>query len=159
MGGWEPERGWSLGAGALAGGLTRCGRGVARDRWQHCRPGVDARGGALVRRRPDGRAASVPLAGFGRRAAAHARSVRRPRPGAADRRYAAVRRAHGAWLGAAPRVRARTSHAGRVREAAALRLGAGRADLRDRLHHVAIAAPTLLDPGVRRRGTNRTIRG
>src|SRR5207244_11984700 len=64
----------------------------------------------------------------------------------------------GARLGAAPRVRARRRPAGYVREAAAIRVGAGRADLRDRLHHVAIAAPTLLDPGVRRRGTDGAVR-
>src|SRR2546426_8248105 len=52
----------------------------------------------------------------------------------------------------------RSRRAGHVREAAAIRLGPGRADLRDRLHHVAIAAPTLLDPGVRQRGTDGAVR-
>src|SRR5256884_3645124 len=100
---------------------------------------------------------ALPIWGGGRRAAAHERAARRPRPGAARRRHAPVRRTPGPRLGAAPRVRARRRRAGHVREAAAIRLGAGRADLRDRLHHVAIAAPTLLDPGVRRRGTDGAV--
>src|SRR5881409_4505835 len=85
LGGWEPERGRSLGTGALAGGFARCRLGVGRDRWQHRRCGVVVRWGALVRRRPHRGSASVPLARFGggpggRRAAAHERAARRRAP-------------------------------------------------------------------------------
>src|SRR5205823_12033234 len=65
LGGWQSERGRSLGTGALAGGFARCSRGAARDRWQRRRCGVDVRWGALVRRRPHRGSASVPLARFG----------------------------------------------------------------------------------------------
>src|SRR5439155_20642629 len=60
--------------------------------------------------------------------------------------------------GAPPRPRAPGRGAGRARAAAAVRLGAGRADLRNRLHYVALAASTVLDPGVRPGGTDRAVR-
>ena len=157
--GREPDRGWTLGAGPLAGRLARRGRRAARDRWQHRGRGVDGRRGPLVRRRPDRRPAGIPLARLGRPAVAHERATGRPRAGAARRRYALVHGAHGARLGAAPRAGARGRCAGFVRRAAAVRPGAGGGDLRDRLHDVAVAAATVLDSGVRQRGTNRTVRG
>src|SRR2546427_13003751 len=55
LGGWEPERGRSLGTGALAGGFARRRLGVGRDRWQHRRRGVDVRWGARSEERRVGK--------------------------------------------------------------------------------------------------------
>src|SRR6266705_3464134 len=141
--------------------IARGRGGVARNAGEPRRRGLDVRRGALVRGGSHGASPGVPLDRFRGGPTAHGGAVRRPRPRAAGGRRIALRGADRPGMGAAPHGGGRvvTKWTCDVRRAVAVRFGSrlGRASARDRLCHVAIAAPAFLAAPVAERGADRAI--